>query len=69
MAYVAAGRFDGYWAYDNFAWDVMAGAVLIVEAGGALTTIDGLPFDPFRPDIIATNGRFHSELTAALNDG
>ena len=34
MAYVAAGRFDGYWAYDNFAWDVMAGAVLIAEAGG-----------------------------------
>src|SRR5262249_24894221 len=37
MAYVAAGRFDGYWAYDNYAWDVMAGAVLIREAGGTLT--------------------------------
>ena len=66
LAYVAAGRFDGYWAYDNYAWDVMAGAVLVAEAGGSLTTIDGLAFDPFRPDIIATNGLFHSELLGVL---
>lgn len=67
MAYVASGRFDGYWAFDNYAWDVMAGAVLITEAGGTLTTIEGLPFDPFCPDLITTNGRFHQELIAALN--
>lgn len=66
MAYVAAGRFDGYWAYDNFAWDVMAGAILITEAGGQLTTADGQPFDPFRADLIATNGRFHEELLGIL---
>ncbi len=67
LAYVAAGRFDGYWAYDNYAWDVMAGAVLITEAGGMLTTVDGLPFDPFRPDLLTTNGKFHAELLAVLN--
>jgi myo-inositol-1(or 4)-monophosphatase len=67
MAYIAAGRFDGYWAYDNYPWDVMAGAVLIKEAGGVLTTIDGLPYDPFRPDIVATNGRIQEELLAILN--
>jgi len=67
LAYVAAGRFDGYWAHDNYAWDVLAGAVLVAEAGGSLTTIDGLTFDPFRPDIIATNGRFHGELLTAVN--
>jgi myo-inositol-1(or 4)-monophosphatase len=66
LAYVAAGRFDGYWAFDNFAWDVMAGAVLITEAGGTVTTSDGLPFDPFRPDLLATNGTIHSELLAIL---
>jgi myo-inositol-1(or 4)-monophosphatase len=66
LAYVAAGRFDGYWAYDNFAWDVMAGAVLVAEAGGQLTTADGRALDPFRPDILATNGHFHAELLGVL---
>jgi myo-inositol-1(or 4)-monophosphatase len=66
MAYVAAGRFDGYWAHDNYPWDVMAGACLIVEAGGMLTTIDGGPLDPFRPDILATNGPIHGEVLTIL---
>lgn len=67
MAYVAAGRFDGYWCFDNWAWDVLPGAVLIQEAGGTLTTLDGGPFDPFRPDLIASNGLIHAELAAVLN--
>jgi myo-inositol-1(or 4)-monophosphatase len=66
LAYLAAGRFDGYWAYDNYPWDVMAGAVLVTEAGGSLTTCDGLPYDPYRPDIVATNGRLQAELLAVL---
>jgi myo-inositol-1(or 4)-monophosphatase len=66
MAYLAAGRFDGYWCFDNWVWDVLPGAVLIQEAGGVLTALDGSPFDPFRPDLIATNGLLHAELTSAL---
>jgi len=62
LAYVAAGRFDGYWAFDNWAWDVTAGIVLVAEAGGKLTCADGSPFDPFRPDSLVTNGRIHKEL-------
>ena len=66
LAYVAAGRFEGYWGYDNYAWDVMAGAVLVAEAGGKVTAADGGPFDPFRSDILATNGRVHDELREAV---
>jgi myo-inositol-1(or 4)-monophosphatase len=62
LAYVAAGRFDGYWGFDNHAWDVAAGAVLVQEAGGIITNIDGSPFDPFTPDALATNGPLHSVL-------
>jgi myo-inositol-1(or 4)-monophosphatase len=67
MAYVAAGRFDGYWAYDNWPWDVLPGAVLVLEAGGTLTTADGATFDPFRTDLLATNGLTHDELRRALS--
>jgi myo-inositol-1(or 4)-monophosphatase len=59
MAYVAAGRFDAYWGFDNHAWDVAGAAVLIREAGGEITTTDGEPFDPFRPDTLASNGPLH----------
>ncbi|WP_149108903.1 inositol monophosphatase family protein [Limnoglobus roseus] len=68
MAYVAAGRFDGYWCYDNWPWDVAPGAILIHEAGGRVTSSDGTPFNPFRMDIIATNGHTHGELLLALQD-
>ena len=68
MAYVAAGRFDGYWCYDNWPWDVVPGALLIQEAGGTLTASDGSPFDPFRMDLVATNGHIHAELLKVLNE-
>jgi myo-inositol-1(or 4)-monophosphatase len=66
MAYVAAGRFDGYWAFDNHVWDVAGAAVLVREAGGTLTNIDGVPYDPYTPDALASNGPLHSSLLAAL---
>jgi myo-inositol-1(or 4)-monophosphatase len=45
MAYVAAGRFDGYWERGIKAWDVAAGSLLITEAGGTVSGADGEPFD------------------------
>lgn len=69
MAYVACGRFDGYWAFDNSAWDVAGGVVLIREAGGTVTGIDGSTHDPFRPDILATNGGIHQAMLEVLRQG
>jgi myo-inositol-1(or 4)-monophosphatase len=66
LAYVAAGRFDGYWAFDNFAWDVAAGVVLVREAGGAVTRVDGSRLDPFQPDILASNGQLNGEMLDCL---
>jgi myo-inositol-1(or 4)-monophosphatase len=66
LAYVAAGRFDGYWAFDNHAWDVAGGVVLIRAAGGVVTNVDGTPFDPFTPDGVASNGPLHPVLLQAL---
>jgi myo-inositol-1(or 4)-monophosphatase len=70
LAYVAAGRLDGYWlTHDNHAWDLAAGAVLIREAGGKITNLDGTELDPFTPNLLASNGRIHRELQGALNQG
>ena len=66
LAYLAAGRFDGYWAFDNRVWDVAGGVVLVREAGGIITNVDGTPFDPYTPDGIASNGPLHPLLLEAL---
>jgi myo-inositol-1(or 4)-monophosphatase len=62
LAYVAAGRFDGFWAFDNHVWDVAGGTVLVREAGGSVTNIDGSSYDPYTPDALATNGRLHGAI-------
>ncbi|HEV8060512.1 MAG TPA: inositol monophosphatase family protein [Gemmataceae bacterium] len=66
LAYIAAGRFDGYWAFDNHVWDVAAGVVLIREAGGLFTNADGSPYDPYTPDCLATNGAIHGLMLEEL---
>src|SRR5579884_1947571 len=69
LAYVAAGRFDGYWAFDNHVWDVAGGVVLVREAGGTFTNVDGTPFDPYTPDGLASNAPLHPALLEALRTG
>ena len=69
MAYVAAGRFDGYWAFDNHVWDVAGATVLIREAGGIVTNVDGSPYDPFTSDALASNGPLHPALLDIFKHG
>ncbi len=66
MAYVAAGRFDGFWELQLMPWDVAAGLLLIKEAGGALTELSGRPHQLSSPDIAASNGIIHQEMLAEL---
>ena len=53
---------DGFWERGLKAWDTAAGAVIVAEAGGHLTDFSGGPFDPFKPEIVATNGLIHRQL-------
>jgi myo-inositol-1(or 4)-monophosphatase len=66
LAWLAAGRCDGFYAFDNHAWDVAGGVVLLREAGGTVTRSDGSAYDPYEPDIAATNGPLHPALLQAL---
>jgi myo-inositol-1(or 4)-monophosphatase len=68
LAYVAAGRLDAYWATSVKTWDVAAGVLLVREAGGIVTGIDGGEFDLSRPTFAAaaTDG-LHRELLQCLN--
>ena len=66
LAYVAAGRFDGFWEVKLNAWDISAGALIIEEAGGRVSTLDGRPFNSRLGEIVASNGRVHDEMVALI---
>ena len=66
LAYVAAGRLDGFWELKLKPWDVAAGALLVREAGGTVTTFDGTDYDVFNGCIVASNGLIHEEMVAML---
>lgn len=66
LAFVAQGCFDGYWENKLHAWDVAAGALLIEEAGGKVTSYDKSPLDYMKPKILATNGHIHDLLSKAI---
>ena len=56
LAYVACGRMDAFWSSSLKPWDVAAGSLLVTEAGGVITRMNGEPFDLLLPDLLATNG-------------
>jgi myo-inositol-1(or 4)-monophosphatase len=66
-AFVAAGRVDGHWELHARPWDLAAGVVLIEEAGGRITRLDGTD-DPLSDPcaILATNGALHEEILGRL---
>lgn len=68
LAYVAAGRFDGYWEASIKAWDVAAGAIIVEESGGTVTSIHGEPLDlnASHITILATNRALHETMLTTL---
>ncbi|AGY58899.1 inositol monophosphatase family protein [Gloeobacter kilaueensis] len=66
LAYVAAGRFDGFWERGLSPWDMAAGVVLVQEAGGTVSAYDGSPFDLRSGRILASNGHLHRAMSEQL---
>jgi myo-inositol-1(or 4)-monophosphatase len=66
LCYVAAGRFDGFYEAHLGPWDAAAGALIAAEAGATITDYTGGPFDSFRGEIVATNGRIHDAILRVL---
>jgi len=62
LCWVAAGRFDGFYEHQLNAWDSAAGFIIVEEAGGKVTDLNGNAYSPYQPGIIATNGVLHDEL-------
>ncbi len=62
LAYVAAGRLDGFWEFNLNPWDTSAGYLLVEEAGGAVTHFDGGKFTLDSREVLATNGLIAGEM-------
>ncbi len=63
---VAAGRFDGFWELDLNPWDTAAGELIVREAGGEITRIDGSPYTPYDKTVLASNGLIHTQMLEVL---
>jgi myo-inositol-1(or 4)-monophosphatase len=66
---VAAGRLDGFWEMKLGAWDLAAGSLIVVEAGGKVTNFEGLPLGLDGSHVLASNRRIHREMMKILRMG
>ena len=66
LAYVAAGRHEGFYEQDVWPWDIAAGIVLVEEAGGRVSNYRSRPIDFTVGEVVASNGHLHTEMLALL---
>lgn len=66
LCYVACGHFEGFWEQRLKPWDAAAGALMVAEAGGKVTTFSNRPYTVDNLEILATNGRVHEEMLGLL---
>jgi myo-inositol-1(or 4)-monophosphatase len=64
LCHVAMGIVDGFWEFDLHPWDTAAGMLILTEAGGTVTQMDGKKFSNYDDNILATNGALHPDLEA-----
>ena len=66
LCYVASGRFDGFWEGVIRPWDMAAGVLMVLEAGGTWTDFRGFPSSVYKEEILATNGLIHEKMVDVL---
>jgi myo-inositol-1(or 4)-monophosphatase len=68
LCYIAAGRMDAFWERDLKPWDIAGGALIVSEAGGRITGMDGRPFASRGRDVLASNGLLHEDMLQVIAD-
>jgi len=66
LAYVACGRYDGFWELNLWPWDVAAGSLLVTEAGGTYSRLQGESGGIYEKEIVASNGIIHEAMLTTL---
>jgi len=67
LAYLAAGRFDGFWELKLKPWDTAAGCLLVTEAGGVISDIAGSKWNLQSPSLLSNNGLIHEQMISVLS--
>jgi len=68
LCYVAAGRMDGFWESDLKPWDIAGGALIVAEAGGPVTDMEGKPFTSRAGHVLASNQLLHDAMLKVIAD-
>jgi myo-inositol-1(or 4)-monophosphatase len=66
LCWVAAGRMDGFWETDLKPWDIAGGALIVAEAGGRVSNVDGSPFSSRGGNVLASNGLLHEAMLETI---
>jgi len=69
LCWLAAGRIDGFWELKLHPWDTAAAVVIVEEAGGKVTRLNGKPYSIFDRDLLASNRKLHAAMSAVLAVG
>lgn len=67
LCWLASGRIDGFWELKLYPWDTAAAVLIVKNAGGRVSRINGMPYSIFDQDILATNGRIHRAMQTILS--
>lgn len=66
LPWVANERLTTYWTFGECSWDIAAGALIVEEAGGTVTDVEGNPYSLRTSSLVASNGKVHGEILAIL---